>query len=479
MTKKTWISMIAGLVVFIAMLVIPAPGDMNTKAWHMAAVVTLITIWWITETIELCITALLPIVLLPLFDITPVDEVTLSYAHEAIYLFMGGFMIAIAMERSNLHKRFALYTIRLMGNKPSNIILGFMLATYTLSMWVSNTATVLMIIPICQAITSQIPSDDATGKKYQPFTKALLLSIAYAASIGGVATLIGTPTNIIFASIASTTPGMEISFIKWMLFAFPFSLLFLFLTWLLITKVLFPLNRLEIPLEENYIKNEVKQLGKMTIHEKRILTIFCIVAFLWIFREFIDFPLLQNNMSDATIAIGGAICLFLTPTGLKKGETLLDWKGASTLPWSILLLFGGGLAISKGFIDSGLSEYLVLQLQSLHQLEVWMFIVLATALALFLTEIMSNMAAVTLMLPIMISVANGLGIHPFILTIPITIACSFAFMLPISTPPNAIVYGYGYINIRDMVKTGLWLNILGVIAITLFALYILPIVITL
>ncbi|MEG2067091.1 MAG: DASS family sodium-coupled anion symporter [Tannerellaceae bacterium] len=465
---------ILGVVVFVTILLTPAPTEISVKAWHMVAIVSLIAIWWISEFIDLCITALLPIVLLPIMGITPVSKVTLSYANEAIFLFMGGFMIALAMERSNLHKRFALYTIKLIGCSPSRIILGFMVAVYILSMWVSNTATVLMVIPICLAIISQLPQDASNSDKYLPFTKVLLLSIAYAASIGGVGTLIGTPPNIIFASIASRTAGMEITFAQWMLFAVPVTFTLLLLVWVLLVFLLYPVRKMSLPLGPEFIEEQIKSLGKISTHEKRIMVVFFIIAGLWVFRGIIPIPFFTSVISDTTIAISGAIALFLIPTGIHKGERLLDWQTASKLPWSILLLFGGGLALSEGFGGSGLSAYLVTVFKSLAELNWWVFLVIIVSIVVFLTELMSNTATATLLIPIMISAAQAMGISPLLLVIPVTMSTSFAFMLPVATPPNAIVFGYNYLSIKDMVKSGFWLNIICIVVLVLATLFFLP-----
>lgn len=474
MQKQKKIGLILGIAVFVALLLLPTPEAMSVSAWRMVAVVSLIAIWWISEAIELCVTALLPIILLPVMDITPVSVVTLSYANEAIFLFLGGFMIAIAMERSGLHKRFALHTIKLIGNSPQRIILGFMLAVYVLSMWVSNTATVLMVIPICLAIISQLPVDPANKTKYLPFTKVLLLSIAYAASIGGVGTLVGTPPNIIFASIASRTAGMEVSFAQWMLFAVPVTFLLLLLVWVLLVYILYPVSKMDLPLSSNFVQQQIDSLGKMTVHEKRIMVLFGCVAGLWMFRGLIPIPFFTSVISDTTIAIAGAIALFLTPTGVAKGERLLDWESASKLPWNILLLFGGGLALSQGFGNSGLSDYMITVFESLKDLEWWVVLLIVVTIVVFLTELMSNTATATLLIPIMISASVAFGISPLVLVIPVTMATSFAFMLPVSTPPNAIVFGYNYLSIKDMVRAGFWLNIICIVVLVLSTLFFLP-----
>ncbi|MEG2612589.1 MAG: DASS family sodium-coupled anion symporter [Alistipes sp.] len=474
MKKQKITGLILGVIIFITLLLLPTPAAMSASAWHMVAVVSLIAIWWISEAVNLCITALLPIVLLPIFGITPASKVTLSYANEAIFLFMGGFMIALAMEKSNLHKRFALYVIKLIGSSPARIILGFMIAVYILSMWVSNTATVLMVIPMCLAIIDQLPQNSLDREKYLPFTKVLLLAIAYSASIGGVATLIGTPPNIIFASIASRTTGMEITFAQWMIFAVPVSFGLLLLAWFLMVYLLYPVRKMSLPLGADFIQEQIRSLGKMTIHEKRIMILFGCVAGLWVFRGIIPIPLFTSVISDTTIAIAGAISLFLLPTGMKQGERLLDWQSASKLPWNILLLFGGGLALSEGFGVSGLSDYLVTVFESLKGLDWWVILLIVVTIVVFLTELMSNTATATLLIPIMISVSQALDISPLVLVMPITLATSFAFMLPVATPPNAIVFGYDYLAIKDMVRSGFWLNLICIVVLVFATLFILP-----
>ncbi len=470
---KKLIGTISGVVAFLLLLLLPTPSGMSQEAWRMVAVVALISIWWVTESINLCITGLVPIILLPIFGITSASAVTTSYANEAIYLFMGGFMIAIAMERSNLHKRFALYSIKVIGCSPQRLILGFMLAAYILSMWVSNTATVLMAIPIALAIISQFKVEGDNPNKYKPFTKVLLLAIAYAASIGGVATLVGTPPNIIFASIISDHSHISVNFSQWMLFAMPVTFVLLLLVWALMVYILYPIKKMSLPIDASFIDEQIQSLGKMTSHERRVAILFGIVAALWCFRGLIPIPLF-STISDTTIAIAGAVATFLIPTGMKKGEKLLDWSSAKEIPWNILIIFGGGLALSQGFENSGLSSYLVEVLKSLNNMEWWIVLLIVVTVVVFLTEFMSNTATATLLIPIMITISTAFGISPLPLVIPVTMATSFAFMLPVATPPNAIVFGYNYLEIKDMVRAGFWVNIISIILLVLATLFYLP-----
>lgn len=476
MPKKKAFIVIGIFILFTILLLLPPPEGMPVKAWNMVAVVVLIASLWITEAINLSVTALLPIVLLPILNITSASKVTLSYANDAIFLFLGGFMIAITVESSNLHKRFALYTIKLIGSCPTRLILGFMLVVYALSMWVSNTATVLMIIPICIAITDDLP--DSPNIDYSPFKKALLLAIAYAASIGGVATLIGTPPNIILTSILSETEHISISFAKWMTFAVPTTLILLILCWLLLVYGIFKVNKIHINIDKRYIEKRIAELGKMSNREKRVLIIFSLIAFLWIFRGLVPIDFFQKTLSDTTIAIAGAVTMFLVSSGTTKGETLLTWEKANRLPWNILLLSGGGIALSNGFKNSGLSDYMAASFDSMTGLNPVLLLIIIVTAVVFLTEIMSNTATATLLIPIAITLSNVIGVPPLSIVIPITMATSFAFMLPVATPPNAIVFGHGYLKITDMVKAGFWLNIISIIVLVLMSTYLLPLLFT-
>lgn len=478
MGRKDWIALFAGFFLFIVLILLPPPAGMEHNAWYMFAVVMLVAVWWITEPIPLCVTALLPIVLLPVLGIVDAEKVTLSYANEVIYLFLGGFMFALAMERSQLHYRFALHTIRLIGGSPRRLILGFMIATYVLSMWVSNTATVLMMIPITIALTNQIVSggfqERADNKHARNFSKALYLSIAYSASIGGIATLIGTPPNIVLASMVKQTEGIDITFAQWMLFAFPLTLVLLFITWVLLTRVIFPIGNYHIPVDRTVVRKEISALGRMTIYERRVLLLFSCVAFLWIFRGVIDIPFFTKKITDTTIAIAGAVLLFILPSGQGESDRLLNWSSAKKLPWDILLLFGGGLALSSGFSASGLSAFIIGQIEALGNINLWALVAIVAGIILFLTEIMSNTATATLFIPIMLSIGSAMDIHPLMLAIPVTIAASGAFMLPAATPPNAIVFSYGYVTIREMASAGIFMNIIALVLITLFSMLLIP-----
>lgn len=473
MKRRNLIGLLCSVALFTILMMIPTPPQMSDKAWDMVAVTALVAALWITDAIYFGITALLPVVLLPILGITPPADVTKVYANESVFLFMGGFMIALAMERTGLHRRFAIGTIKVMGSgSASRLILGFMVAVYILSMWINNTATVLMMMPMCMAIIAQLHDAAPESKPIDRFCKALLLSIAYSASIGGVATLIGTPPNIIMASILSQTLSTEISFVGWMIYALPISLIMLFVAWLLLTRLLFPMRGLKLPLDSQFVADEAKRLGKMTSGQRRMLVLFASVATLWIVRSVINIPLF-HTISDTTIAIAGAVALFVIPAGKKQGM-LLDWTTASKLPWGILLLFGGGLALSRGYTDSGLSEWIKTVVSSIKGVNIWIVVGAITALVVFLTEIMSNTATATLIIPLMISVAGVLGFEPLLIVAPVTMAASFAFMLPVSTPPNAIVFSYGNLKVTEMARAGILLNLVAIVVLTAGSLLLLP-----
>ena len=475
MRKSLWL--IIGIVVFAVMQIIPTPGTLTDASWDMLSVTALMTILWITESIELGITAMLPIVLFPLLDITPFSKVTLQYANEVIFLFMGGFMLALALEKSHIHERFALHCIRLIGGSPTRVILGFMVVIFILSMWVSNTAAVLMIIPVCIAVVHRLEEQSGAEKQasIRHFSKALYLSLAYAASIGGIATLIGTPPNIVLASIVRQQANIDISFAHWLLFALPFAFILLIIVWLFLSRIVMSKEARELSINIDQITSELDNMGPMSTHEKRVAIAFGCVVILWIVRGLIDIPLF-NKISDSTVAIAGAIALFMIPCQGNGGDRLLDWKTASRLPWNILLLFGGGLALSQGFASSGLSTSIVELIHQMKNINIILLIAIIAFVTVVMTELMSNTATATLLIPIALSIATGLGVSPLLVAVPVAISASLAFMLPVSTPPNAIVFSYGYISIKEMACIGIAINILGVVLTTLFSYFIVPLV---
>ena len=459
------IGLILGPFIFLIMILIPSPEGLSQEGWYTAAITLWVSIWWISEPIPIPVTSLLPIILFPLMQVGSVQENAAPYAHPMIFLFMGGFLIALGMQRWNLHQRFALNIVKRIGTKPLNIIAGFMLASAILSSWISNTAATLMMLPVALSVVDLIPasSDSKDGKN---FSTALLLGLAYAASIGGLGTLIGTPTNTLLAGYVEREYGFEISFVQWMMVGIPFVFLTLPLAYLVLTKFAFPIRVQEIPGGKDLIYNELDKIGSITRPEKTVAIIFSLTAFLWIFRPLIQDYLLPG-LSDTGIALFGAMLLFAIPSGAGGGDKVMNWEWGRKLPWGVLLLFGGGLSLAAAISRTGLAGWIGSSLSTLSFLPLIVLIALAVLLVIFMTELASNSATAAAFLPILGAVAvSGLAQNPLLLIVPATIAASCAFMLPAATPPNAIVYGSERIRIQEMVRGGFLLNILYIILVT-------------
>lgn len=480
-TTGQFIGLILGPLLFILTLLFYSPEGLSKEGIAILASTIWIAVWWMTEAIPIPATSLLPIVLFPLTGGLDIGATTSSYGSDTIFLFMGGFMIALAMEKWNLHRRIALNIISVIGTNTDRIVLGFMVATGFLSMFISNTATAMMMVPIGLAIIYQFsdalkgdPTVD-TSKKNFGFGKALMLSIAYSASIGGIATLIGTPPNAVFAGVVKEMYNIEISFAKWMLFGVPIAWVFIFIVWFYLVKIAFPVKVKEIPGGKAVIHAEKEKLGKASYEEIIVFIVFMLAALSWITQSFILSKFIPN-INDAIIAMTFALLLFVIPSKNKRGDHLLDWLTAVKLPWGVLLLFGGGLAIAAGFTNSGLSEWIGGQLTALQGVNLIVVLIIVATLVIFLTELTSNTATATMMYPIMAALAIALGIHPYAVMIAAGVAASCAFMLPVATPPNAVVFGSGYIRITDMIKAGFWLNIIGIILVTIAVYFLLPVV---
>lgn len=463
--KKQIIGLWAGVICFLIVFLLPAPENMEAAAWRTAAVAVLMAVWWITEAIPIAATSLLPIVLIPILDIQSISESTSPYANPLIFLFMGGFMVAIAMQRWNLHKRIALNIVSFVGTKPSSILIGFIIASAFLSMWVSNTATALMMLPIALSVI-QISKQNGSGADTN-FSLVLVLCIAYACNIGGIGTLIGTPPNALAAGYMLETYGYDISFIRWMLAGLPVVLIGLPVMYLLLSKVIYPVRLKHLPGGKKLIKNELKKMGGITTPELRVAFVFGTTALLWITR-----PLISNiipEISDAGIAIAAGLSLFLIPAGRQEGMALVTWDNIRELPWGILILFGGGLSLASAITSSGLADWIGHEISGLVFLPILLMLLIVAAVIVFLTEITSNTATAAAFVPILASVALGLGQDPMLFIIPAVIAASCAFMLPVATPPNAIVYASGEVTMAEMSKAGFWLNITFIILITIAA----------
>ncbi|MFA5668125.1 MAG: DASS family sodium-coupled anion symporter [Balneolaceae bacterium] len=452
----------AGLIVFIIMLFIPAPEGLSDAAWKTAAVTILMGIWWITEAIPIAVTALVPIILFPTLGVFSIGAATAPYANPLIFLFLGGFVIAIAMEKWNLHKRIAISIVSFVGIKPSSIIIGFMIAAAFLSMWVSNTATAIMMLPIAMSILDLIEREE--GESKINFEIVLILSIAYACNIGGMGTLIGTPPNALLAGFVLENYGIEISFFDWMKVGVPIVLVSLPLMYILLTKVVYPIKLKVLPGGEDLIRNQLKELGKISNQEKKVAFVFISAALMWIFR-----PLIADlipGLSDAGIAIGAAALFFMIPADKIDNSALLVWSDTVKLPWGVLLLFGGGLSMASAISGTGLASWIGTGIGALNTWPILLIIVIVITLIVFLTEMTSNTASTAAFLPILASVAIGLGENPLLFAIPVVFGASCAFMLPVATPPNAIVYGSGKITIPEMSKAGLWLNLTFILVLT-------------
>lgn len=472
-TDSSRFGLYLGFILFLIFLFLPAPEGLDEAAWRTAAVAILMATWWISEAIPIAATSLIPIVLFPVLDIAPISDATTPYANPLIFLFMGGFIIAIAMQTWGLHKRIALNIVNVVGVKPSSIIIGFIIASAFLSMWVSNTATALMMLPIAVSVLQFVGNkkDDA-APKVTNFEIVLLLSIAYACNIGGIGTLIGTPPNALLAAFMLENYGLEISFARWMMIGVPLVLLLLPIMYILLSRFIFPIKMKELPGGKSIILNQLEALGNISKPEFRVAIIFTTTALLWIFRPLISE--LIPGLSDAGIAVTAGVVLFLIPNGKNSGGNLLQWSNLRDLPWGILILFGGGLSLASAISSTGLAAWIGQGVSGLDALSIIFLLFVVIMIVVFLTEITSNTATAAAFLPILASSAIGIGQNPMLFVIPAAIAASCAFMLPVATPPNAIIYGSGKVSIPQMAKAGIWLNIivsviLSIACYTLFA----------
>jgi sodium-dependent dicarboxylate transporter 2/3/5 len=468
------LGLLGGILFFVVILLIPTPQGLTAEAQRAAAVAVLMATWWISEALPLYATALVPLLLFPLLGVLDLRQTSANYAEPTVFLFMGGFFLAMAMERWGLHRRIALFIIRLLGTQPRRLVLGFMVATAVMSMWVSNTTTTLMVYPIGLAVISQLPS----GVGQRGFGVAIMLGIAYAASIGGVGTIIGTPPNAIFVGQAQLLfpelPG--VSFFQWMLIGVPYVLIFLPLTWLYLTLV--HIRKIGPGADSHALREELERLGPPSRGEYGVFFVFVFAVFGWVFRNDLQLGLLTlpgwagllgvgASSHDATVAMAAALLLFLIPVDANRGEFLLNWEWAVRIPWGVLILFGGGFALAESFQKTGLALWLTGGLGGWAAVPLPLLILMVCLFVTFLSELVSNTAIAAIMMPILGATASAIGVHPYLLMIPATIAASSGFMLPVATPPNAIIFGSGYLKITEMVKAGFVLNLTGAILITL------------
>ena len=472
--NKNILGLILGPILFLVIMIFVDAEGLSFEAKCILASTAWMAIWWVTECVPISVTALLPIVLFPLTGGMDLATTTAAYGHKLVFLFVGGFLIALAIEKWHLHKRLALNIIRFTGSNKSRVILGFMLATAFLSMWISNTATSIMILPVGLAIISQLKDDPKTVEnENEVFGKSLMIAIAYSASIGGMATLIGTPPNMVLAGVVEESYGIKLNMFDWMKFGVPLSSFLLFVCWLYLTKIAFKFKNEEFSAGKEEILRQINKLGKFSNEEIKVLIVFTLTALGWIFRGSIEtiFPMID----DTIIAIFFAVTLFIIPTkNQKTNTTLLVWNDTVKLPWGILILFGGGMAIASAFGKSGLALWIADLLTNLNDVSLFLIILIIVTSINLLTEVTSNMATTAMLLPVLVTIALAIDVHPYFLLVAATLAASCAFMLPISTPPNAVVFGSGFLKIEDMFKKGVWMNLISIITITLVVYYILP-----
>lgn len=467
------LSIAAGPGLFLVLLAsIPASG-LSKEISSVIALGAWMLTWWILEPIPIAITSLLPLIILPALGISSMSETAQPYGDPVIFLFMGGFILALALEKYHLHQRIALNLIRMTGTSGNGIILGFMLATALISMWISNTATAIMMLPIAASVTNLIAKDLSLEQddRFKKFATGLMLAIAYASSIGGIATIIGTPPNVVMVGHVKRIYGTDVGFADWMIVGVPLMILSLASCYVIITKILFRNQLSNIQGSKELIENKLKELGPISAMEKKVLFIFGITSFLWIFKQLINKLIGFGLLDDTSIAILGAVLMFLLPattTETTKAKGLLDWSDMKNMQWGILLLFGGGMALAGGMEKSGLVEKIGGYFRE-NQINGAILIFSLTFISMALTELMSNVALVTIFVPVVFGIAEGAGINPVYLALPVTFAASCAFMMPISTPPNAILFASGYIKMKDMIKTGLLMNLFCLIIIFILA----------
>lgn len=455
-----------------ALLYIFFPHDfISPDAYKVIALVAWVICWWVTEAVPFPVTALLPLILFPLLGVMPVNQAAAPYANPIIFLFMGGFFIALALEKHRLHERIALNLIRLTGTSGNGIILGFMIATAFISMWISNTATAMMMLPIALSVVKLIIPDKEEVKEgplspERNFALGLMLAVGYAATLGGLATIIGTPPNVVFVGLLNEFNGQKISFGEWMLMGVPVAFLLLVGNYFIVTRILFPNNIDKIKGSDNLIQTKLDELGPLRREEKLVLTIFLLTSFFWIFQEAINYLAGSDILNDTNIAMAGGLLMFIVPTEIKRLTFILEWKDTKNMAWGILILFGGGLCLAEGLNKTGIIQAIGGWIVSQTDYNIW-FVLLLIVISVALSEMMSNVALVNIFVPVVFGIAQGLNINPILLALPVTLSASIGFMFPIATPPNAIVFSSGYIRIKDMMRAGLLLNIFSILIIWL------------
>lgn len=455
------------------------PFGVDVKAKLVLSIAALMICWWVLDAMPLPVVALLPLVIFPLLKIAPLKETAKAYSDPIIYLFMGGFFLGMAIEKWQLHKRIALSIIKLTGTNGNSIVLGFILSTGLLSMFLSNTATTMMMFPIASSVIT-VMSQQATGGNVKNFSLTLMMAIAYASNFGGIATIIGTPPNVAYISHLNEHYKHSVDFIDWMLLCMPLAILLLFSLYFVMVKWLYPNHLNHSEQGKIYIDSQLKEMGKLSKQEERVLAVFCSTALLWITKDIINASQKLFQLDDTMIALLGAIALFIVPSGRTKEapeERLLEWDDTKKMAWGILLLFGGGIALAKALEEAKLIQHLGEYIAQFATGNILLLIFTITLVSVFLSEVMSNIAQVIVMAPVISAVADALHINPLLLGIPMTLGASCASMLPMGTPPNAIVFSSGHIKLQHMLKTGFVMNVICVVLITLFCWLLLPLIV--
>ena len=466
--RRALVGFSLGPAVFLLLLLLPPPSGMTMEAWRTAAVGILMAVWWISEAIPIPVTALLPLVLFPVLGVASIGEATAPFANPVVFLSMGGFLIALAMQRWNLHRRVALHVIAVVGTRPVAVIGGFMVASALLSMWVSNTATAVMMLPIGMSVIALLGrTTEGTGilttvelARTDNFPVALMLGIAYACTIGGLATIIGTPPNAFLAAFMLETYGVQIGFDRWMLLGVPMMLAGLPVAWIVLTRWIYPVSDEPIEGAQDLVNDQLASLGPISRGERMVALVFGFAALSWISQRLLVQVI--PGISDAGIAITAAFLLFVLPVNLRAGQFLMNWEWARKVPWGVLILFGGGLSLASAVASTGLADWIGVSMAGLEAFQLIVIVFVVVVVTVFLTELTSNVATAAAFLPVLASLAVGMGMDPLLLVVPAALASSCAFMLPVATPPNAIIYGSGAVTIPQMARAGLVLNVIFV-----------------
>jgi sodium-dependent dicarboxylate transporter 2/3/5 len=481
MKRRQVVGLILGPALFSILFFFPELTGLEDSPRAVLAVTAWVASWWVTEALPIPATSLLPIILFPLTGGTDEGTAAAAYGDPIVFMYMGGFTIALAIEKWDLHKRIAMVIIAMIGTSGKRIILGVAFSTALLSMWISNAATALMMLPIAIALINEVKDKDFFDEEsLKKFAKGLLLTVAYSASIGGLATIIGSVPNAVFVAMADNMLDTTITFADWFLFGFPVTVILLIILYFYITRFQFKVTQ-SADISDDFAKEQLRELGPMSYEEKAVLTIFLITGSLWLSTGFMPESWQEAaNISDTTISLFGALAMFLIPNRQKKDDgrrgRLMEWNDMKDLPWGLLVLFGGGLSLAAGFEDSGLTEWFGQLMENVEALPyILILLVLATGI-LFMTEILSNTAMANLMIPITAGLALGIGVDPFSIMSLVALTCSCAFMLPIATPPNAAVFSSDYLEMDDMIKAGFWMNIVSIIVIVAFVYFWQPVI---